>query len=119
MIILRVIILPALSLTFSWFGVIALYLIWFPSCLLLQLGCRSLSDKELCLFMCPGTKTLVSTHHVESPIYTCGPRGVVLLDISDAPGQGGDGLGTKGASAPSSHLCLHHDTALLPSKHVD
>lgn len=42
----------------------------------------------------------------------------MLLDISDAPGQGGDGIG-GGASAPSSHLCLCHDTALLPSKHVD
>lgn len=114
------IILPALLLTFSWFGVIALHPIWFPSCPLLQLGCTSLSDKELCLFMCSGTnKTLVSAHHVESPVHTCGPRGVVLLDISNAPGQGGDGIGTKGASAPSSHLCLCHDTALLPSKHVD
>ena len=114
------IILPALLLTFSWFEVIALHPIWFPSCPLLRLGCRSLSDKELCLFMYSGTnKTLVSAHHVESPVHTCGPRGVVSLDISDAPGQGGAGIGTKGASAPSSHLCLHHDTALLPSKHVD
>ena len=70
-----------------------------------------------CACLC--VQVLVSAHHVESPVPTCGPRGVVLLDISNAPGQGGDGIGTKGASAPSSHMCLHQDTALLPSKHVD